>query len=639
MDVKCSICNSRVLSHSRISKCAICFNVYHLKCLSLNEIDQNYILKNQATWFCTKCLSSVLPFNCIDNDTDFHQALNYRDHFELDWSSFCQKVFNPFETYNQLDKSGFFDETDPDLNFYNEFYNFNGILSDYLSIDQFNKAINVHQQVSKLFSLCHFNIRSLHSNHSMMQNYLGCLEHEFSVVCVTETWLRDTDCDLYDMSGYIFSEYHRNNKSGGGVGIYIRNCLEHNTREDLSVFNDDFEAIFVEISNTTLNLNKNVIIGTIYRPPGSDLIGFNERIVDLMDRIVKENKICYLAGDYNINLLNHDTHQLTAEFLNIMYSNSFIPLINRPTRVTEHSATLIDNVFTNGLTSIINSLQGILISDITDHFPVFTINRNFTCKETEAVLVKRSYSDRNKQHFLQLISDLDWNEIYNCCDTQQAFYLYHQIFTKHYDTCFPKKEIKTKYNNRKPWLSEGLKQSIKIKNKLYKKSIKMKSSYNEMKYKMYKNKIKQLLLKAEKKYYSDILNINKGNMRKIWSIMKEIIGRNKQKKLQGKFRLSDGSITGDKYIISERFNDFFIGIGPSLAGKIPNQSKNPKQYLKNKLLKSIFLAPVTSLEIGSIIKNLRNSAPGHDEVTASILQLSLPFITDPLVFILNMSLS
>ena len=56
-------------------------------------------------------------------------------------------------------------------------------------------------------------------------------------------------------------------------------------------------------------------------------------------------------------------------------------------------------------------------------------------------------------------------------------------------------------------------------------------------------------------------------------------------------------------------------------------------------MKSIFFAPVTSLEIGCIIKNLRESAPGHDEVTASILQLSLPFITDPHVFILNMSMS
>ena len=98
--------------------------------------------------------------------------------------------------------------------------------------------------------------------------------------------------------------------------------------------------------------------------------------------------------------------------------------------------------------------------------------------------------------------------------------------------------------------------------------------------------------------------------------MKGIIGR--KTKFARKIRLSDGSITGEKYFISERFDDFFIGIGPSLAGKIPNQSKNPKQYLENKLMKFIFLAPVTSLEIESIIKNLRNSAPGHDEVTASI---------------------
>ena len=241
----------------------------------------------------------------------------------------------------------------------------------------------------------------------------------------------------------------------------------------ITMHSDDLGAIFVELLNATLNLNKNIIIGIIYRPPGSDLMGFNEWIQDLIDRIVRENKICYLAGDFNINRLNHDTHQLTAEFLNTMYSNSFIPLINKPTRVTEHSATLIDNVFSNGLTNIIHSFQGILISDITDHFPVFTINISFSHKETEAVLVRRSYSERYKQSSLRLNSDLDWNEIYNCCDTQQAFSIYYEIFTKHYDACFHKRETKIKYNNRKPWLSAGLKQSKKKKNKLYKKALKL----------------------------------------------------------------------------------------------------------------------------------------------------------------------
>ena len=52
-------------------------------------------------------------------------------------------------------------------------------------------------------------------------------------------------------------------------------------------------------------------------------------------------------GDYNINLLNYDVHNNTAEFTDIMYANSFIPLVTRPTRITLSSAPLIDNIFTN----------------------------------------------------------------------------------------------------------------------------------------------------------------------------------------------------------------------------------------------------------------------------------------------------
>ena len=50
-------------------------------------------------------------------------------------------------------------------------------------------------------------------------------------------------------------------------------------------------------------------------------------------------------GDYNINLVNYDAHGATDEFTYMMYANSFVPLINRPTRITESSATLIDNIF------------------------------------------------------------------------------------------------------------------------------------------------------------------------------------------------------------------------------------------------------------------------------------------------------
>ena len=44
------------------------------------------------------------------------------------------------------------------------------------------------------------------------------------------------------------------------------------------------------------------------------------------------------------------------------------------------------------------------------------------------------------------------------------------------------------------------------------------------------------------------------------------------RKYQSKFKLSDGSITCDKSIVSEKFNEFFTGMGPGLAKKIPKQT-------------------------------------------------------------------
>ena len=52
-------------------------------------------------------------------------------------------------------------------------------------------------------------------------------------------------------------------------------------------------------------------------------------------------------GDYNIDILKPSTHNPTSEFIDLMFSNSFIPLINKPTRVTHKTATLVDNIFTN----------------------------------------------------------------------------------------------------------------------------------------------------------------------------------------------------------------------------------------------------------------------------------------------------
>ena len=49
-------------------------------------------------------------------------------------------------------------------------------------------------------------------------------------------------------------------------------------------------------------------------------------------------------GDFNIDLIKVDTHNQTKDFVHSLYTNAFYPTSSKPTRVTEHSATLLDNI-------------------------------------------------------------------------------------------------------------------------------------------------------------------------------------------------------------------------------------------------------------------------------------------------------
>ena len=93
----------------------------------------------------------------------------------------------------------------------------------------------------------------------------------------------------------------------------------------------------------------------------------------LLENISKEQKSIFLLGDFNVNLLNYNEHNQTNEFLDSLASNSFIPLILQPTRITSHSNTLIDNIFSNVDPDVIS---GNLTATISDHLPQFSIIPN-----------------------------------------------------------------------------------------------------------------------------------------------------------------------------------------------------------------------------------------------------------------------
>ena len=199
-------------------------------------------------------------------------------------------------------------------------------------------------------------------------------------------------------------------------------------------------------------MEKNVVIGVIYRPPNTDIYTFNDQFATLVENIKQEEKICYLMGGSNINLLNVEAHGPTSDFNDIMYSNGFIPLMTRPTRVTESTATLIDNIFTNRLNAQFGGImQGILLTDISYHYPIFHIDNNIKYKNVNIKRSSRSYSIKNKSNFLD--ARTEWANFFTAMNTQEAFRLFQNKLKEIHDKCLPLRTISETYNTRNPgWL-------------------------------------------------------------------------------------------------------------------------------------------------------------------------------------------
>ena len=240
------------------------------------------------------------------------------------------------------------------------------------------------------------------------------------------------------------------------------------------------------------------VVGVVYRPPNSNITLFNEKINDILSKI--SNIPCYVMGDYNIDLMKYENHLQTGEFLNNMHSNSLIPLIYQPTRETETTATLIDNIFASNYNVNDLFLQGLLITDISDHYAIFHIwDKN--CLETDQYQSIRLTNESRMVRYKENISSIDWTALnqYNSCE----IYFTH-FFNKIkpvYDESFPITKVKKRYRNRILWLTSGLRESIKHKNKLYWMSLKHPTAYNETLYKQYRNMTTRLLRIEEKQYY------------------------------------------------------------------------------------------------------------------------------------------
>jgi hypothetical protein len=504
--------------------CSLCKHWTHKKCIGkFSKIkgtfeEMNNFYKNKD-WFCFECSRSIFPFLSLC-DEDFLISCNN----ELDKSLLNNNLKN---IQNKLSEINLFPETtddhsdidkfDPDKNFTFE--------------DNCEYVFNTNTNISNEseISIINFNIRSIRKNFEDFTNLICNSNTNFDVITLTETWMDDNSC----LDDYLITGYHppiaqnRKDRSGGGVLIYLKESFEsHNICHKLS---------YTDIHNNILTVKalknkKSYCISVCYRAPYSENNTFLENFESVISDVKNKNSI--ITGDFNYNLFNIQHHEETNHFYNIMTSNSFRTITTKPTRITDNSSTLIDHIWINDMSpSKIESK--IVITDITDHLPIFYIKYAETKAQGYTKVNYRPLTDNNIAKFKDKIQNLDavlssytTDSKYGAEDRTASYF---EHLGKIYNECFP---IKTKkIHNKtlsKPWINQELQRLINKKNRLFGKKLHNKSPVNLQKYKECKKDLAHKLKVSKETYFRNKLMNSSNNMRDKWDAIRIIINKKKK---------------------------------------------------------------------------------------------------------------
>ena len=334
----------------------------------------------------------------------------------------------------------------------------------------------------------------------------------------------------------------------------------------------------IEICTVNLRVNNSsfVIFG-IYRPHSGTIENFTVSLNNILNNHKVLNKPAFLLGDFNINILNNDNQ--TEFFINNLYSYHYLPTMTKPTRFSQnsHNPSLLDQIWINRLTGY---TSGVLMSDFTDHLPVFL--RMPLDHQNESVTEKikisfRCNNDPNSQNaFRTLLQDFNWDSI-KCADVNVYTERFVKTVNDFYCKAFP---LKTKFVSSKqfvhPWCNSNIRKLISAKSQyfnLYKHGFISTVENNH-----FKNKIKSLVRKSKIIYYRKLFQLNRSNIAKTWQAIKSLIGSGFSNKQIRLITMNNIEYT-DEQDIANIFNNYFSQMAINSDISLPANNLNPKSFI------------------------------------------------------------
>ena len=142
--------------------------------------------------------------------------------------------------------------------------------------------------------------------------------------------------------------------------------------------------------------------------------------------------------------------------LNSHDQHFFHPLVDKPTRVIDHSKSLIDNIYTN-LPQFGNICKsGILKTDFSDHYSIFSFSNYDLLAKKDVHVHKRAITEKNKSNFHKALKRQNWDIVFNTDDVEVSFKYFHDKICELFEDNLPLVKVKVTYSNKLPWITQGL---------------------------------------------------------------------------------------------------------------------------------------------------------------------------------------
>lgn len=324
-------------------------------------------------------------------------------------------------------------------------------------------------------------------------------------------------------------------------------------------------------------MQRPILVSIVYIPPKATLNSAIECLDKLADTLTALKLEWIIMGDFNVKLANSNDSQPTAKLRRFASRNYLYQLINKPTRVTQETCSILDHIYTN-----INpeyTTAYVIKYGLSDHDMICLI----IIKPTQPV-PKESFTCRNDANYSLAalqdeIDNCDWTKFDNMLSVDEGWDTMYANYLHALNTIAPFMTIKN-VKQRKSWTSPKLLRKMRQRDNLKSQADALTNNNSYKEYKKLKNKIKREVIKAKRQYIMNKISDANNNPKQYWKELNNVFNPSGSER-PPPISLAEDGIDLPTEEIAEYMNTYFSEIGLKLASAITADNSSYLNSLKN----------------------------------------------------------